>query len=64
MRLVIEGNRAPAPAADIALIKALARGRQWADDLLSGVDSRESEYLMGFRWPHLRDFLVGVSPFS
>jgi site-specific DNA recombinase len=36
MRLVIKGNRAPAPLADFALIKAIARGRQWADDLLAG----------------------------
>ena len=36
MRLVIQGSRAPAPLADPALMKAIARGRQWADDLLSG----------------------------
>jgi len=36
MRLVIQGSRAPAPLADLALIKAIARGRQWADDLLAG----------------------------
>jgi site-specific DNA recombinase len=36
MRLVLQGSRAPAPLADLALIKAIARGRQWADDLLSG----------------------------
>jgi hypothetical protein len=36
MRLVIQGSRAPAPLADLELIKAIARGRQWADDLLSG----------------------------
>ena len=36
MRLVIQGNRAPAPLADLALIKAIARGRRWADDLLTG----------------------------
>jgi len=36
MRLVIQGSRALAPLADLALIKAIARGRQWADDLLSG----------------------------
>jgi site-specific DNA recombinase len=36
MRLVLQGSRAKAPLADLALIKALARGRQWADDLLSG----------------------------
>ena len=40
MRLVIQGNRAPAPLADLTLIKAIARGRLWADDLLTGrVDS-------------------------
>jgi hypothetical protein len=36
MRLVLQGSRAPAPLADLTLIKAIARGRQWADDLLSG----------------------------
>jgi site-specific DNA recombinase len=36
MRLVIEGSRTATPLADLALIKAIARGRQWADDLLSG----------------------------
>jgi len=36
MRLVIQGSRAPAPLADLALIKAIARGRQWSDDLLAG----------------------------
>jgi DNA invertase Pin-like site-specific DNA recombinase len=36
MRLVLQGSRAPAPLADLALIKAIARGRQWADDLLNG----------------------------
>jgi len=36
MRLVIQDSRAPAPLADLALIKAIARGRQWADDLLAG----------------------------
>jgi hypothetical protein len=36
MRLVIQGKRAPAPLADLALIKASARGLQWADDLLTG----------------------------
>ena len=35
MRLVLQGSR-PAPLADLALIKAIARGSQWADDLLSG----------------------------
>jgi DNA invertase Pin-like site-specific DNA recombinase len=36
MRLVIQGSRAPAPLADLVLLKAIARGRQWADDLLAG----------------------------
>jgi site-specific DNA recombinase len=36
MRLIIQGSRAPAPLADLALIRAIARGRQWGDDLLSG----------------------------
>jgi site-specific DNA recombinase len=36
MRLVIQGSRVPAALADLALIKTVARGRQWANDLLSG----------------------------
>ncbi len=36
MRLVIQGSHAPVPLADPALMKAIARGRQWADDLLAG----------------------------
>jgi site-specific DNA recombinase len=36
MRLVIQGTRAPAPVIDLALMKAIARGRRWADDLLEG----------------------------
>ena len=36
MRLVIQGNSAPAPLADLTLIRAGARGRRWADDLLTG----------------------------
>jgi hypothetical protein len=36
MRLVIEGNRAPAPRADLALLKAVARAHHWSDELLSG----------------------------
>jgi hypothetical protein len=36
MRLIIQGSRAPAPLVDLALIKAITRGRQWADDLLTG----------------------------
>jgi hypothetical protein len=36
MRLVIEGNRAHAPRADSALLKAVARARQWSEDLLMG----------------------------
>jgi hypothetical protein len=36
MRLVIAGNRAPALRADSALLKAVARARQWSEDLLAG----------------------------
>jgi hypothetical protein len=36
MRMVIEGNRAPAPRADSALLKTVARARQWSEDLLAG----------------------------
>jgi site-specific DNA recombinase len=36
MRLVIPGSRVPAPPVDLALLKAIARGRQWSDDLLAG----------------------------
>jgi site-specific DNA recombinase len=36
MRLVIQGSRAPAPLADLVLMTAIARGFQWADDLLAG----------------------------
>jgi site-specific DNA recombinase len=36
MRLVIEGNHAPAPRADSALLKAVDRARQWSEDLLAG----------------------------
>jgi site-specific DNA recombinase len=36
MRLVIQGNRPSVPLADLTLIKAIARGRLWADDLLTG----------------------------
>jgi site-specific DNA recombinase len=36
MRLIIQGSRAPALLVDLALLKAIARGRQWADDLLTG----------------------------
>jgi hypothetical protein len=36
MRLVIEGNRAPAAQADSALLKAVARARQWSENLLAG----------------------------
>jgi len=35
-RLVIQGSRAPTPLVDLALMKAIARGHQWADDLLAG----------------------------
>jgi len=36
MRLVVPGSRTPAPLVDLALMKAIARGRRWADDLLAG----------------------------
>ena len=36
MRLVVEGNRAPAPRTDLALLKAIARALHWSDELLSG----------------------------
>jgi hypothetical protein len=36
MRLVIQGSHAPVSLADLALIKAIARGRQWSGDLLAG----------------------------
>jgi AraC-like DNA-binding protein len=36
MRLVIEGNHARVPRADSALLKAVARARQWSEDLLMG----------------------------
>jgi hypothetical protein len=36
MRLVIPGSRAPAPLVDLALMKPIARGCQWSDDLLAG----------------------------
>jgi site-specific DNA recombinase len=36
MRLVIGGNRAHAPRADSALLKAVARARQWSEHLLMG----------------------------
>ena len=37
MRLVIEdGRRTPAPRADAALLKAVARAHQWSEDLLVG----------------------------
>jgi site-specific DNA recombinase len=36
MRLVIQGSCAPAPLVDLALMKAIARGRRWSDDLLAG----------------------------
>ena len=35
MRLVVPGSRKPAPLVDLALMKAVARGRQWSDDLLA-----------------------------
>ena len=36
MRLVIHGSDAPAARADLALLKAVARARQWSEDLLIG----------------------------
>jgi site-specific DNA recombinase len=36
MRLVLQGTRVPAQEADPALMKAIARGCQWSDDLLAG----------------------------
>jgi site-specific DNA recombinase len=36
MRLVIRGNGAPAPQADSALLKAVARAHWWSEDLLTG----------------------------
>jgi site-specific DNA recombinase len=36
MRLVIEGNRAPAPRVELALLKAVARAHHWSNELLSG----------------------------
>jgi site-specific DNA recombinase len=36
MRLVIQGSREPAPMVDLTLLKAISRGRRWADDLLAG----------------------------
>jgi len=36
MRLVIEGVRASAPRVYLALLKAIARARQWSEDLLTG----------------------------
>ncbi len=36
MRLVIEGNRAPASRADLAMLKSVARAHHWSDELLSG----------------------------
>jgi site-specific DNA recombinase len=35
MRLIIDGNRGPTSLADLTLIKTIARGRLWADDLLT-----------------------------
>ncbi len=36
MRLIIEGTGAPAVRADLALLKLVARARQWSEDLLTG----------------------------
>jgi site-specific DNA recombinase len=35
-RLVIQGSRQPTPMVDQALLKAVARGRHWGNDLLAG----------------------------
>jgi hypothetical protein len=35
MRLIIGGIGAPTPRADLALLRAIARGYQWSDDLLT-----------------------------
>jgi ParB-like chromosome segregation protein Spo0J len=43
MRLVIEGNRAPAPQTDLALLKAVARAHQWSENLLTGQASSIAE---------------------
>jgi hypothetical protein len=43
MRLVIEGNRAPAPQTDLALLKAVARAHQWSENLLIGQASSIAE---------------------
>ena len=36
MRLIVEGSDTPAPQADPALLKLVARAHRWSDDLLSG----------------------------
>ena len=36
MRLVIEGNRAPAPRADLGTLESHRPSAQWSDELLSG----------------------------
>jgi hypothetical protein len=36
MRLVVEGNRAPARRADAPLLKAVSRAHQWSEDLVAG----------------------------
>jgi site-specific DNA recombinase len=43
MRLVIEGSGALAARADLALLKAVARARQWSEDLLTGRAQSVSE---------------------
>jgi hypothetical protein len=36
MRLVLEGSGGPAARADLALLKAVARARQWSEDMPTG----------------------------
>ena len=36
MRLVVEGTPTPPSQVDLPLLKAVARGYRWSDDLLSG----------------------------
>jgi hypothetical protein len=43
MRLIIKGNDTPAPRADLALLKAVARAHQWSQDLLTGRASSIAE---------------------
>jgi hypothetical protein len=36
LRLIIKGGQAPAPLADLALVRVIARGRRWTDALIAG----------------------------